>query len=131
MALKERLEKGQSADSVNYNEYLDSYRERFRDYTMEVGSLDEITTENPRAQCRSITLRTRDGTEYIADFGTIGYMIHMMKVWQTTGDNASGSYFPLNNFVPVVNLDPATLKKTIDDLIDFLAIDNYFIKQDK
>ncbi len=115
------------ARSESYEEYLMRYRSRFDGYVLEI--LEEDQERGLRKHSRHVTLQTRSGEEYASTFVTLTYTKRMMRRWKKSGDYANGSYFPTDKTVLVRDLRESTIKNTIDDIIESLAVEEFFVKQ--
>lgn len=113
--------------SESYEEYIKAYRDRFMGYEVEM--FKDEQERDLRRHSKYVTIKTRRGEEFSTNFITNVYIRKMMRRWKKSGDYARGSYFPTAKVVLVRNLKENTIKKTIDDIIDSLAVEEFFVKQ--
>jgi hypothetical protein len=85
---------------------------------------------NPRDETVEVRLTTRDGQEYSANFTAKGFIDSMFEKNKRTGECAKGTYFCMPNMILVEEISEKNVRKTIDDLIDMLAIEIHFEKVD-
>jgi len=75
-----------------------------------------------------IILKTKDGKRYISNFITRKYLDHMFEKNKTTGECAKGTFFAMPQCVIIEDLTRDSVKKTINDMIDNVEVENYFVE---
>lgn len=100
---------------------------KFRDYRFRVNwnSSKPYDVENEAIDVR---VTTKDGEEYSANFATLRFLGYMFEKNKRTQEYVSGTYFCMPGMVVVEKLTDENIKKTIDDLIERLAVKNYFTR---
>jgi len=83
---------------------------------------------NPKREVVDVRLTTMGGDEFSANFVPHTYLGYLFDKNKRTGECASGSYFCMPGMVVVEKVDKSTIRKTVDDLILNLEIEEYFRK---
>jgi hypothetical protein len=101
--------------------------QRFKDYKFRINwnSSEPFDIENDVIDVR---IKTKSREEYSANFTTLKFLGYLFEKNKRTGECLSGTYFCMPNMVVVEKLTEDNIRRTIDDLIDRLCIENYFTK---
>lgn len=108
-----------------YETYKVDYKERYKDYEFSIywPYEERLDLEN---ELIGVILKTKQGQRYSAEFTTLKFIEELFKKNKRTQENVSGAYVAIPNLILVRNLKESTIKATIDDLIDKLAIEAFF-----
>lgn len=104
-----------------YEEYV---RQKFKDYEFKINwtSSEPYDIENEAIDVR---ITTSSGEEYSANFTTLKFLDYVFEKNRRTGECSSGTYFCMPGMIIVEKLTEDNIKRTIDDLIDRLCVENY------
>lgn len=106
---------------------VEDITERFRDYQFRVNWYSS-QPYNVESEAIDVRITTKDGEEYQANFTTRKFLDYLFEKNKRTGECASGTYFCMPGMIVVERLTDENIKRTIDDLVERLAIKNYFTK---
>jgi len=113
-------------DSLNK---ITNLEKKFKDYKFKI---DIPNRENfdPLNEVVEVTLITKTGKKYFANFITRKYENYLFEKNKRTGECAGGTYLWIPGRISVDKISPEVIKKTIDDLIRDLVIEKAFEKID-
>ncbi|MBU2496621.1 MAG: hypothetical protein KJ767_01000 [Nanoarchaeota archaeon] len=109
--------------------FVENTREKFKDYEFRI----DWTGSKPYDQeneAIDVRIKTGSGEEYSANFTTPKFLDYMFEKNGRTGECLSGTYFCMPGMIVVKKLTEDNIKRTIDDLIDNLEVEEYFKKID-
>jgi hypothetical protein len=106
-----------------------NYADRFKGYTFGVGWTGSPPF-GPHNNAVDVTLLTRDGQEYSANFVTQDFLRFIFEKNKRTGECANGAYFCMPGMIVVERIDDKAVRDTIDDLIRNSDLEEYFRKMD-
>ncbi len=102
---------------------------KFEGYDFEI-DIPDRENFNPLNQAVEVVLTTRTGERYSANFVTRAFVDYMFEKNKRTGECANGTYFCMPDRIDIEEIKDENVRKTIDDLIKNLEIENYFRKID-
>lgn len=102
---------------------------KFGGYDFEIDIPDREKFD-PSNEAVEVTLITKEGERYSVNFVTRGFVGYIFEKNKRTRECANGTYFCMPNMILVEQITGEKIKKTIDDLIKNLEIENYFKKVD-
>lgn len=106
---------------------MGNYKKKYENYEFWINWTDS-KPYNPKKQEIEVRLKTKDNEEYSANFTTSPFINYMFKKNKKTGECASGTYFCMPGMIIVKEINNKMIKKTIDDLIENLEVEEYFKK---
>lgn len=114
-----------AGSSSNYKEYQEEYLRRFKDYHFWISQPgnEEI---NPESDLADVFLNLRGGELLSGQVTTLNYLNELMKKNTRTGECANGSYLAIPRIIVVQKIDKPTIKRTLDDLISLMSIEDHF-----
>ena len=80
----------------------------------------------PEHDVIDVTLTRGDGQKYWANFITKTFLDSLFEKNKQTGECAGGTYFRMPNMIVVERITELTVRRTIDDLIHNLEIEECF-----
>lgn len=108
-------------------QYSEEYKKRFEGYKARIDWHDSRRPINPELDDADIILTTRDGKEYWTSFVTRKYLDYLFRKNKKTGECAGGTYFAMPGMIVVERIDKDSIRKTIDDMINLLSVESYFM----
>jgi hypothetical protein len=109
---------------------MEDLEKKFGGYTFRI-DIPDREKFNSFKEAVEITLITRTGERYSANFVARGYIPYVFKKNKKTGECVDGTWFGMkDNLIVVEEISRKNVKITIDDLIKNLEIENYFKKVD-
>ena len=104
---------------------MNDLEKRFEDYEFEIDIPDKKHF-NPLNEAVDVTLITKQGEKYSANFITREFLDYIFDKNKKTKECANGTYFCMPNLIIVNEIGKESIKTTIDDLIKNQEIENYF-----
>jgi len=101
--------------------------EKFRGYSFKIDIPDKENF-NPCEEVVEVILITRAGEKYSANFMTKGSEDYLFEKNKRTGECAGGTYLWVPHRISVEEISSEVIKRTIDDLIENLEIEEAFEK---
>jgi hypothetical protein len=108
---------------------MNNLEKKFKGYDFEINIPDKENFD-PLNEAVDVTLITKNGERYSANFITTKYITYIFEKNKRTKECAGGTYFCMPDMIIVEKIDKKNVKITIDDLIKNLEIENYFKKID-
>ena len=108
---------------------MDSYQDKFNDYQFRINWTSSEPFDS-RKETVEVRLTTKDQVEYLANFTTISFIDYVFDKNKRTGECAEGTYFCMSNMILVEEINPESIKKTIDDLINNQEFELHFMNID-
>ena len=111
--------------TAEHEAYEVEYKKRFEGYTAEPHWFSSKPFD-PDNDVVDIKLTTQEGKELYAPFIARNYLNGLFEKNERTGECASGTYFAMRGMVMVKRIDEDSIKKTIEDMIENLEVEDYF-----
>jgi 23S rRNA A1618 N6-methylase RlmF len=104
---------------------MTKYNGKYDNYNFKI-NWDSDELYDPKNEALDVSLFTKDGQEYHANFTTKNFIDHMFEKNKRTGECANGTYFCMPDMIIIEEINDKNIKATIDDLIKNLAVDEFF-----
>ncbi len=108
---------------------MSKYQDRYKGYRFRFNWTSSEPFD-PRKETVEVRLTTKDGEESLANFTATGFIDYMFEKNKETGECVNGTYFCMPNMILVEEISERNVRATIDDLINNLEVEDYFIKVD-
>jgi hypothetical protein len=106
-------------------EYVRTYQAKYKGYRFQIEWTDSRLI-NPDNEAADVTLETKAGQQYTANFVALSFLDYVFEKNKRTGECASGTYFAMPGMILIRRIDEPSIKATIDDLIKNLEVEEYF-----
>jgi hypothetical protein len=108
---------------------MEDLEKKFEGYRFRIDIPDKERF-NPLNEAVEVTLTTKSGERYFANFITRKYEDYLFKKNKRTGEFAGGIYLWIPGRISVDEITPEVIKGAIDDLIKDFVIEKAFEKLD-
>jgi hypothetical protein len=112
-----------------FEDDVKKYVKKYRDFKVRIKWLSSEEL-NPDFNIVDVILETGDGNKYSSNFITRRYLDYLFEKNKRTGECAGGVYFAVPNMVVIEKLTDEQVKRTIDDMVNNLEVEEYFTKID-
>ncbi len=108
---------------------MNDLEKKFEGYQIKIEIPDKENFD-PEDEIVEVTLTTKTGERYLANFITRKHEDYLFEKNKRTGESAGGTYLWIPGRISVEEISPETVRKTIDDLVRDFVIERAFERID-